>query len=413
MTSSQPPTPGGYGPPPHGGQPGYPPPYGGQPGYPPPQGGQPGYPPQGGQPGYPPQGSPPGGYPPPQSVGPGYPPPPGGQPGYPPPAPGHQPGPPPGYGPPPGSADPHGRPAGTGGGFDVKKLRMADYVVVGGMIVYLVMALLPWVDVAHFLGVDLPGVDTSVNGFQFSGLVTFSFVLFLLAAAWALLPAFTDVKVGFPRAWITVGLAALGFVLTLIAWIRSLTYGFEIWALIGLLAAAAIAVFALLGLLPELHSGSALSGRLGGAAQWANQQAPDLPRQFGSGAPPRASQPTTPPPPPPYGQPVQQPGQPPQYGQPAGPAQGAPGARIPSHGMPEPGIPGHGMPEPGIPGGGVPRPGEPGAPSTPPYGPPSGDTAASESHPGGSTASGQTPPGTPGGPSDTSGDGARRPGDPD
>jgi hypothetical protein len=241
---------------------------------------------------------------------------------------------PPPVGPPAGDAQPYGSPAGTGGGFsfDVQKLRIADYVVVGGMILYLVMALLPWVDVAHYLGVNLPGVDTTINGFQFSGLVTFSFVLFLLAAAWAVLPAFTDVQVGFPRAWVTVGLAVLGFVLTLIAWIRSLSYGFEIWALIGLLAAAAVALFAFLGLLPDMHDRPALRGRLAGAAQWANQQAPDLPRQFGgsrAAAPPTA--PAAPPPPPPYGPPpggAESPGPRPggtqSYEVPPGGADGAP-----------------------------------------------------------------------------------------
>jgi len=244
------------------------------------------------------------------------------------------------------------------------------------MIVFLVMAILPWVDVAHYLGIDVPGVDTTVSGFTFSGLVTFSFVLFFLAAAWAVLPAFTDVKVGFPRAWITVGLAALGFVLTLIAWIRSLTYGFEIWPLIGLLAAAAVTLFAFLGLLPEMQNRPALAGRLAGAAQWANQQAPDLPRQFGgAGAPP-----TTPPPPPPYGQPPAPPA-PPPYGQHAQPPAQPPQST------------------------------RPGAPSTPPYHPGPGDTQAYPTAPGGSTAAGPTPPATPGGPYGTPGEDSQRPGD--
>jgi hypothetical protein len=348
MTSSQPPTPGGYGPPPEGGQPGYPPPQGSPPGYPPPAPGQ--------QPG-PPPGAPPGPPPGPTQGGPAY-------------------GAPPPYAPP---TAPYGQPAATGGGFsfDVKKLRMADYIVVGGMIVFLVMAILPWVDVAHYLGIDVPGVDTTVSGFTFSGLVTFSFVLFFLAAAWAVLPAFTDVKVGFPRAWITVGLAALGFVLTLIAWIRSLTYGFEIWPLIGLLAAAAVTLFAFLGLIPEMQNRPALAGRIAGAAQWANQQAPDLPRQFGgAGGQPNA------PPPPPYGQPAQPPAPPPPYGQPAQPPAQPPQFT------------------------------KPGVPSTPPYHPGPGDTQAYPAAPGGSTAAGQTPPATPGVPYGTPGEDSQRPVDP-
>ena len=57
-----------------------------------------------------------------------------------------------------------------------------------------------------------------------------AFFLFLLATVWALLPAFTDLKLGFPRSWITVGLAALGFLLTLFAWIDTFDVDFSVWA---------------------------------------------------------------------------------------------------------------------------------------------------------------------------------------
>ena len=118
MTSGQPPQPPFGGPPP-GGQP----PSGGQqPGY----GQQPPY----GQPapGQPPYGQPQQPY--------------GQQPGY-----GQQPryGQQPGYGQ-PGAPNPYGQPAGSGGGFsvDFKKLKMADYVIAGGTIVYLILGALPW-----------------------------------------------------------------------------------------------------------------------------------------------------------------------------------------------------------------------------------------------------------------------------
>lgn len=241
MTSSQPPQP------PQGGQP---PQYGQQPGY--------------GQP------------------GPGY---------------GQQPPPPPA---PPG-ANPYAAPAGSGVSFDLKKLRMADYVVVAGAVLYLIAAVLPWVsfDFGDAFGVDVPGDSVTVSGFSYSGLVSFSFVLLLLAAAWAVLPAFTDLKLGFPRGWITVGLAALALLLTLFAWIASLgDSGFEIAPLLGLLITAAVTLFAFLGLLPELRNRPGLPGGLAGAAQWANQQAP----QFGAQQP--GGQPA--PPAPPYGQPGQQ-----------------------------------------------------------------------------------------------------------
>lgn len=301
MTSSQPPPPPGG----HGEQPqGAPPPYGQQPGQAsPPQPPPYGQPPQAQQP--PPYGQPPYGQPP-------Y-----GQPGYAPPQ--------PGYGPPPG----FGQPAG-GTSFDLKRLKMADYVIAGATVLYLVWAILPWVS----LGNDFFFSGISVSGFGFSGLVTFSFVLFLLATAWAVLPAFTDVKVGFPRGWITVGVGGLGLVLTLIAWISSLSYGFSIWALLALITAAAITAFAFLRLLPELGHRPGLPGGLAGAAQWANQQAPNLPGGFG------------------------QPGQPGHPGQPGRPDH--PGQQGPSYGPPQQ----YGQPGPYVP----PQPG-PGVPP-PPYAPP-------------------------------------------
>jgi hypothetical protein len=147
-----------------------------------------------------------------------------------------------------------------------------------------------------------------------SGLVATSFVLFLLAALWAALPAVHDLKVGFPRGFITAGLAALGMVLTLIAWIRSLGGGFYVFALLGFLVAVGITLFALLSLLPELRTRPALPGALAGTAEWAAQPAPD---PFAGRGP--AGQPG-PPPTQPYGQPVSPPPQP--YGPPSPPASG-------------------------------------------------------------------------------------------
>jgi hypothetical protein len=215
-------------------------------------------------------------------------PPPGQPPGAPPPGWGQQP--PPGWLPPPGPGQPGpghmgpgqtgpgqfgpGQPgpghppaaAGSGFSMDLKKLRIADYVVAGGTVLYLILAMLPWWDFEFF----------TVSGFEGSGSVSSAFVLFLLATAWAVLPAFTDLKVGFPRAWITVGLAGLGFLLTLVAWIDTLSFDFSVFALLGLLTAAAILLFAVFTLLPELRTKPGLPGGLANAAQWANQPAPEM-----------------------------------------------------------------------------------------------------------------------------------------
>jgi hypothetical protein len=306
-----PPPPPAQGPPP--GAPGYGQGHGQAPSWsPPPPGAVPPPPP-----GYAPQS----GYgPPPQ---PGYAQPP--QPGYGPPAAGY--GPPP-YGPP--GYGPAGQGGSQGVSVDLKRLRTADYVIAGGAVLYLVFALFPWWDYGDdFFFARLSGFD--------SGQVSSAFVLFLLAAAWAVLPAFYDLRLGFPRAWVTVGLAALGFLLTLIAWIDTFDAGFSIWALLGLLTAAAILLFAVLTLLPQLRNRPTLPGPLAGAAQWANQPAPQPtgggqqgapqgPPTYGQ-APPTAPMPTAgqaeggaiaasrqPPPPPPP---------------PVPPAQGTPGERPP------------------------------------------------------------------------------------
>ncbi|WP_040338488.1 hypothetical protein [Candidatus Blastococcus massiliensis] len=211
-----------------------------------------------------------------------------------------------GYGPPPGQQPPtpgpgaHGQPAGTGGSgvsFDAKRLRMADYAIAGLTLLFLVLSLFKW----YTLDADFFGGDFGVRGWA-NGDVKLAFFLFLLATVWTVLPAFTDIKLGFPRSWITVALAALGFLFALLAWFDTFDelYEFSVFALLGMITAAAILLFAVLSLLPELRNGPALPGALGGAAQWANRPAsgpgqPGQPGQtYGQQGPP-------PPPPPPAG----------------------------------------------------------------------------------------------------------------
>jgi hypothetical protein len=155
--------------------------------------------------------------------------------------------------------------------FDAKKLTMASYVIAGGTLLFLILSFFSWF---RFFGVGISGWE--------SGNVKTAFFLFLLASVWALLPAFVDVKVGFPRSWITVGLAGLGFLLTLFAWFDTFDFDFSIWALLGVLTAAAILLFAVLALLPELRNRPALPGGLASAAQWANQPAPEFGQQSGA-----------------------------------------------------------------------------------------------------------------------------------
>ena len=203
----------GYGQPHYGqlahGQPQY-----GQPGYGQPPFGQPGYPPQYGQQPY-------------------------GQPGY-----------PPGYGQPPFGAgpSPYGRPSGPNAEFsvDLTRLRPLDYVFGGGTLLFLVLGFLPW----WRFGDDTFGV--AFSGFD-DGMVVSAAVLFVLAAIWALLPGVVKATVTFPRSSLTVGLATLGLILTLFAWLDTLQYDFSFWALLGFLTALGVTVAAVLTLRRELR----------------------------------------------------------------------------------------------------------------------------------------------------------------
>jgi hypothetical protein len=211
--------------------------------------------------------------------------------------------------PPDAAAGQFGQPAGGGFSTDLKKLRMADYVIAAGTVLYLIFGLLTWVSFGSVFGIKIPGAD--ISGFSFDGNVGFAFVLFLLATAWAVLPAFYSLEVGFPRSFVTVGLAVLGLLLTLFAWIHSLSFEFKIVPLLALLTAVVIAVFAVFTLLPELRNGPALPGGLAKAGQWANQRGPEYGQRTGSstaaagplpGAPPQPYSPPqqyAPPPTPP------------------------------------------------------------------------------------------------------------------
>jgi hypothetical protein len=233
----------------------------------------------------------------------------------------------------PGPAhNPYARPSGTGSqvSFDLKRLKLADYVVAGGALLFLVFAIIPWYSEDFGFGASI-----SVNGFDL-GTITTAFILFLLAGAWALLPAVTEFPLPFPRSLVTVGLAALGLLLTLIGWIDSFDLpDFSFFALLTFLTAVAITAFAVLRLLPELKNRPGLPGGIANAAQWANQQAPQFgqaqgQQQYGQPQSPQQQ----------YGQP-----QPPQqhYGQPQQPYSPPPAP---------PAQPGHGT-HPGQPTGGI------------------------------------------------------------
>jgi hypothetical protein len=83
--------------------------------------------------------------------------------------------------------------------------------------------------------------------------LTFAFLLLLVAAVWTVLPALTEVRIPFPASFVTAGLVAAVFLLTLVAWLRAFDAGFSAMALLTFLTSAALLGVTLLRLLPELR----------------------------------------------------------------------------------------------------------------------------------------------------------------
>ncbi|MCZ2806404.1 hypothetical protein O2W18_14935 [Modestobacter sp. VKM Ac-2983] len=226
--------------------------------------------------------------------------------------------------PPVGPQPPGGPLPAAGSGFDRSRLGAADVLVAGGALLYVLVGFLPWASVDF----DLVGRITA-SGYEYSGLVVLSALLLLAAAAWALLPAVRPHRGGPLRAAPTVVLAALALLCTLIAWLRSADYGFQLPALLGVLLAAAVTVLAALSLLPGLRDASL---RRGGPAH---------PGEGAGGGPSPQDRPA-----PGYG-PPSAPEQPQygrlHYGQPV--AFGQPQYAQPQHEPPQYGRPEYGQPE--------------------------------------------------------------------
>ena len=160
---------------------------------------------------------------------------------------------------------------------------MADYAIVGGTLAYLILGFLPWFEYSDFSGFDAddlgfdPGFADNISGFTFSSLVGSSFVLSLLAAVWALLPAFTDLKLGSPA----LGHRRPGRVRFPADAVRvdrvappTTSASFRCsrcWS------PRRSRAFAFLSLLPELRNRPALPGGLSNAARWAGLAGPRVP----------------------------------------------------------------------------------------------------------------------------------------
>lgn len=259
---------------------------------------------------------------------------------------------------------PYGAPAGRPGGWNApppvppasarRRPRVVDWVLLGGAALYLLFALLPWMS-SDESPVSVNGFDSSVSseffGFPFavsigysSALVVCAWVLLVLAAVWALLPALGKghvVQVSFPREGVAVLLTGLAFVLTFTTWVQTLTLdgqvaegldggSFSVMAFLTLLTSLALLVAAVLSLLPALRNRAKVPGAVTGAAQWVNRPGPAFGPPGQAGPPPTGPQEPwqqgswqQPPSPQPYGQPLPPP-PPAQTPPPEGPPQGPP-----------------------------------------------------------------------------------------
>jgi hypothetical protein len=178
--------------------------------------------------------------------------------------------------------------------FDRSRLTLIDVAVAVGAALYVVCLSVPWFRYDGYdLGFGYRSASYSVNGFV-SGLLTLAAVLAVSAAAWALLPALADVRVPFPRATVTVALAALIFLLTVVEWLTTFDVGFTLAGLLAVLTSAAVLGLAVLRVLPDLRVGPALPeppaphGRPAGPLvdRWPGPD--DPPRYGGSWQPPQA-----------------------------------------------------------------------------------------------------------------------------
>jgi hypothetical protein len=121
-------------------------------------------------------------------------------------------------------------------------------------VLFLVLLLVPWYRREGFdLGYGHRVAAASANGLD-SGLLVTALVLLVLAGAWALLPAVADVPTPFPRALVTTGLAALAFLVTVLAWLSSLDLGVSVPGLLAVLTVAAVLAVSVRQLLPQARA---------------------------------------------------------------------------------------------------------------------------------------------------------------
>ena len=143
-----------------------------------------------------------------------------------------------------------GRSAGGSGG-TLGRLTRTDGLIGLGAVLFAVLMVVPW-----FSSIEVRGVEydlaRSANGFD-SGALVLALLLLVAAGVWAALPAVKDLPTSFPRGIVTVALAALAFLLTLVEWLDTTDLGFSVAAFLAFLTVCAVLVLTVLRLRTELR----------------------------------------------------------------------------------------------------------------------------------------------------------------
>ncbi len=149
----------------------------------------------------------------------------------------------------PAGADPHGG-AGRLRTVTVRRRHGVDLAVAAGTVLYVVLALMPWfrLDGIAVAGARSPAL--TVHGFDL-GLIVVGAVLLVLATAWTLV--MPHLRVPFPPAAVTAGLAAAAFLCTLTGWLRATDLGFSGTGLLTVLVSAAVLTCAVVRLSAQLR----------------------------------------------------------------------------------------------------------------------------------------------------------------
>ena len=155
--------------------------------------------------------------------------------------------------------------------------------VPAGALLYLLGLALPWFSTpAYDAGFGYRAPASTVNGFD-AGMLVVAAVLLVLAAAWTLLPR-PVLRLPFPGALVTAGLATVALLITVPEWLTTLDRGLAAAGLLAVLSAAVACAVALAGAVPAVRTWPAAAPRPAEPAPAADEGADETPPAAGTGS---------------------------------------------------------------------------------------------------------------------------------